>query len=81
MNRANMRARDKSAVDIVNATLLLLEMERKRFIAKQEVAWQSDEVLTVKGRWFMKEVFDEISVADYEISEVEFADYTLFTVK
>ena len=81
MNRANMRARDKSAVDIVNATLLILKMERKRFIAKQELAWQSDEVLTVKGRWFMKEVFDEISVADYEISEVEFADYTLFTVK
>ena len=29
----------------------------------------------------MKEVFDEISVADYEISEVDFTDYTLFTVK
>ena len=81
MNRANMRAREKSAVDIVNATLLLVEMERKRFIAKQELAWQSDDVLTPKGRALMIEVFEEINVSDYEISEVEFADYTLFTVK
>ena len=81
MNRANMRAREKSAVDIVNATLLLIEMERKRFISKQELAWQSDDVLTAKGRALMKEVFEEISVADFEISEVDYADYTLFTVK
>ena len=81
MKRANMRAREKSAVDIVNATLLLIEMERKRFIAKQELAWQSDDVLTAKGRALMKEVFEEISVAEFEISDVEFADYTLFTVK
>jgi hypothetical protein len=76
-----MWARDKSAVDIVNATLLLIEMERKRFISKQELAWQSDNILTGKGRTLMKEVFEEISVADYEISEVDYADYTLFTVK
>ena len=44
MNKANMRAREKSTVDIVNATLLLIEMEWKRFISKQEVAWQSDDV-------------------------------------
>ena len=29
----------------------------------------------------MKEIFEEISVADFEISEVDYADYTLFTVK
>ncbi len=81
MNKANMRAREKLAVDIVYATLLLVEMERKRFIAKQELAWQSDNVLTPKGRALMIEVFEDISVSDYKISEVEFADYTLFTVK
>ena len=81
MNKANMRAREKSAVDIVNATLLLIEMERKRFLAKQELAWQSDDVLTAKGRALMKDVFEDINVADYDISDVEFANYTLFTVK
>ena len=29
----------------------------------------------------MIEVFDDISVSDNKISEVDFADYTLFTVK
>ena len=62
MNKANMCAREKSVVDIVNATLLLIEMERKRFISKQELVWQSDDVLTAKGGTLMKEVFEDISV-------------------
>ena len=71
MNKANMQAREKSAVDIVNATLLLIEMEQKRFLAKQELVWQSDDVLTAKGRALMKEVFEDINVGDYDISDVE----------
>lgn len=78
INCANMRSREKSAVDIVNAMLLLIEMERKRFISKQKMAWQLDNVLTPKGHALMKEVFEEINVTDNEIPEVDFADYTLF---
>ena len=60
---------------------MLIEMERSRFIKKQKTAWSSDEILRVKGRVKMQDCFESINAGNYEISKVEFADYTLFTVK
>jgi hypothetical protein len=40
MNRANKAARDRTAVDVVCATKLLLSMSAKRYHEKKEMAWK-----------------------------------------
>ena len=40
MNRANKVARDRTAVDFVSATKLLLSLSAKRYHEKKEMAWK-----------------------------------------
>ncbi len=40
MNRANKAARDRTAVDVVCATKLLLSLSAKRYHEKKEMAWK-----------------------------------------
>ncbi len=40
MNQANKAARDRTAVDVVCATKLLLSMSAKRYHEKKEMAWK-----------------------------------------
>ncbi len=49
MNRANEDIREKTAVDILNATLILLKKKSTRYNKQQELAWNHAHVLTPKG--------------------------------
>jgi hypothetical protein len=40
MNQANKAARDKTAVDVICATKLLLSLSAKRYHEKKEMAWK-----------------------------------------
>ncbi len=44
MNWANQRAREQTAVDLVNATMLLVNLENERFVRKRDLAWNSYEI-------------------------------------
>jgi hypothetical protein len=46
MNRANNLARQKMAVDILNALILLIKLEGSRFDYYKQKAWERDEILT-----------------------------------
>ena len=49
MNRANKAARDKTAVDVVQALKLLIDLETSRFLKKKADAWNHNETLTPHG--------------------------------
>jgi hypothetical protein len=71
MNAANREMRAKTAVDPLNACILLLRMECKRFIKQRELAWAMDTDLTTRGRVLYDEVFSNISTFDFTINVSE----------
>ena len=50
MNRANQRAREQTAVDVINATMLLVNLENERFARKRDLVWNLNDILTPKGK-------------------------------
>ena len=56
MNHANICARQHIAINLVNATMVLLKLESGQFARKKEIAWDSDEILTPKGKEKREEV-------------------------
>jgi len=74
MNAANKEMRAKTAVDPLNACILLLKMECKRFIKQRDLAWSTDAELTPRGKLEFDEVFANINAFDFTItvSEDEF---------
>ncbi len=50
MKAANREMRAKTAVDPLNACILLLKMECKRFIKQRDLAWSMDAELTPRGK-------------------------------
>ena len=68
MNAANKAVRDRTAVDPVNAMLLLLKLESKRFSMNREKAWSWKEVLTPHGKTLMEKVFRNVNPRDYSIT-------------
>ena len=71
MNKANQLARQKTAVDVLNAIILLLKLEAERFQFYQRQAWDRDEILTDKGMRLMEECFDSVNAQDYSLTVVE----------
>ena len=72
MNRANKQlVRMKTAVDILNASLLLLKLEGDRFNAGKEKAWNWDQPLTPKGMDIMRDVFDSVRLIEFRLSMQE----------
>jgi len=63
-----MAAREKVAVDPINALALLLQMEVKRFNAKKGKAWNWNKELTPHGRKLSEEAFKEINPREYQIN-------------
>ena len=53
MKRANEDIRQKTAVDILNATLIILKKESTGYNKQQELAWNHAHVLTPKGMELM----------------------------
>jgi hypothetical protein len=61
MDQANKAARDKTAVDVVCATKLLLSMSAKRYHEKKEMAWKWQGHLTPYGEALQDAVFENIN--------------------
>ena len=68
MNAANREMRAKTAVDPMNACILLLKMECKRFIKQRDLAWSMDAELTPQGKLEYDEVFANINAFDFTIT-------------
>ncbi len=62
MNRANKDNHQKTAVDILNATLILLKKESTRYDKQQDLSWNHARVLTPKGMESMEEAFNNVNV-------------------
>jgi hypothetical protein len=67
MNWANNLARQKAAVDILNAAILLVKLEGKRFAWYKQQAWSRDELLTDFGMQLMEEAFTDVHARDYKM--------------
>jgi hypothetical protein len=61
MNQANKAARDRTAVDVVPATKLLLSLSSKRYHEKKEMAWKWQGLLTPYGETIHDAVFENIN--------------------
>ncbi len=67
MNRANEDIRQKTAVDILNATMILLKKESTRYDKEQNLAWNHAHVLTPKGMVLMEEAVNNVKVQDFKV--------------
>jgi hypothetical protein len=56
------------AVDVLNATMVLVNLENCRFTQKREFAWNSNDVLTPKGKALRDKALKDIDVNDYVIT-------------
>ncbi len=71
INQANKAARDRTAVDVVCATNLLLSMSAKRYHEKKEMAWKWQGHLTPYGEALRDAVFENINFRHYSINITE----------
>ncbi len=71
MNRAIEDIRQKTAVDILNATLVLLKKESIRYDKQQNLAWNHAHVLTPKGMELMEDAFNNVNVQDFKVHLIE----------
>ncbi len=61
----------KTAVDLLNACILLLRMECKCFVKQRRLASDTDTELICRGRVGFAEVFSNISAYDFSINVSE----------
>jgi len=71
MNAANREMRAKTAVDPLNACILLLKMECKRFTKQRRMAYGMEGELSTRGKVLYDEVFANISVYDFSVNVSE----------
>ncbi len=67
MNNANLSVTERTAIDPVNTTILLLQLESKRYNEYKAKAWNWNEVLTPHGKKFSEDAFKDINHHKYEI--------------
>ena len=79
MNNANKLVREKTAVDIANATILLLKLEGARYHKWKETAWGHELPLTPKGMELMEMVMKNVKVSEYRLTT--HTDQTYFYAK
>ena len=60
MNRANASVRERTAVDPINACILLLKLEGERFGKHSDLAHNHTEVLTPHGMKLITKAFTQI---------------------
>ena len=70
MNAVNRKMCSKTAVDPLNACLLLMKCECKWFSKQRAKAWSSDSFLTPHGTVKYEEVFKDIKAIDFAITIV-----------
>jgi len=82
MNAANQAVRQRTSVDLVNATILLLQLEKRRYDEQKEKAWSNDNGhLTPKGRSLSNEcALSVMNHRDYTITRSEHDIYHEYKV-
>ena len=84
MNRANDNMRSRTAVDMLNAALILLKKEGIRYERAQSDAHKkskwSDSHLTPKGMTIMEEIFDKCDPTIYRVQMTDYPDSNQFVV-
>jgi hypothetical protein len=68
MNNVNKPARDRSAVDPVNSTLLLCEMASDQYQRNCDKAWRCNTLLTPHGEKLRDDIFAKVDYTNYVIS-------------
>ncbi len=68
INAANHKMHAKTAVDPLNACILLMTLECKQFNKQCAKAWSSDSFLTPYGTVKYEEVFQDINALDFTIT-------------
>ena len=77
MNCVNKSVRDRITVDPINAIILLLKLEAKRYSENKKNAWEWTEVLAPHGQKLFNNAFKKIKLWDYTINiEYEVERYT-----
>jgi hypothetical protein len=71
MNSANMRARDRTATDLLCSLHLLIKMSCERYNKHMERAWKWNELLTPRGKKLRDESFKNVNFRDYHITITE----------
>ena len=71
MNQANKIVPYKTAVDILNAALLLLKLEGEGYSRWNLQVWNHDQVLTPKRMDLMRDAFANVDPRDYKMSKHE----------
>ena len=73
MNRANMSVRSVSAVDALNACILMLRLESKRYNKFRDEVWSAETPLTPKGMQLMEEAYKDVNMHQYscEVNEMD----------
>ncbi len=69
MNKANQLAQQRTAVDILNSVILLIELEAERFNWYKQKAWERDnQLLTEGGLELMEEAFVDVDIRELWIN-------------
>jgi hypothetical protein len=67
MNRANAVARQRTAVDVLNAMILVIKLEGYQFEYYKQKAWSCEEKLTNHGMELMEESFKDVNHREYQL--------------
>ena len=81
MNAVNFSVRQRTAVDLNNSMLLLIELECKRYCKQQDKAWNRDSVLTPRGTLEFEESFNDIDHRHFRITVAERDDVWVCSVE
>ena len=80
MNNANDLARQKAAVDILNAAIKIIQLEGDRCAWWKQQACNRGQLLTDRGMTIMEDAFKDVNVRDYAVKVVESETYTEATL-
>jgi hypothetical protein len=80
MNRANAVARQRTAVDVLNAMILVIKLEGSRFEFYKQKAWSREDKLTNRGMELMEEAFRDINHREYQLEITNCDTYHRITV-
>jgi hypothetical protein len=71
MNRINEDIHHRTAVNILNATLILFKKESTWYDKQCNLAWNHTQILTPKGMESMEEAFQNVNVQDFKVHLTE----------
>jgi hypothetical protein len=80
INRASNLARQRMAVDILNALILLIKLEGSRFDYYKQKTWERDGILTSCGLELMEEAFRDVNQMEWRINIVKCDNFHRITV-